>query len=324
MATIRGAAWAPGTLGSALFILIALTGCDRFTQSEADWARAALERNPDLTVVASDKEAKTLTVQMKGSSELRVVRIDQIIGVVPSDGVAPRVEREETAAAKPAPSTESETAAAGEPATAANEPGASATPGTGVIRDSKGNVLASVGPDGVKSPSGEGAAKGASTEGGITEPTPPAVTGRVLAQGPGYTITAGEPRANRPIRLAEATPPPRSPVNAQRERRYEPMVCQGNRLLQIDGRNLEFEGDAVKALDGCEIHITNSHIIAHGTGISARAANVYVKNSIIEGDAGSIAASDGAKVYTQQSTFKGLSRRLDTSTFTDLGGTVWN
>jgi hypothetical protein len=325
MATIRGPAWALCTLGSALLIL---TGCDRFTHSEADWARAALERNPDLTVVAADKDANTFTVQVKGSTELRVIRVDEVIGLLPSDGVAPKVEAE-TAAAQPASADDpSSTASPGEPATAANDASSASTAkdstasGTGVIRDSKGNVIASIGPEGVKSPSTEAANAGEATASAATDPA--AVSGRVLASGPGYTITAGDPRAARPIRLAEAAPPPRSPVNAQRERRYEPMVCQGNRLLHIDGRNLEFEGDALRALDGCEIHITNSHIIAHGTGISARAANVYVKNSIIEGDSGSIAASEGAKVYTQQSTFKGLSRRLDDSTFTDLGGTVWN
>ncbi len=113
-------------------------------------------------------------------------------------------------------------------------------------------------------------------------------------------------------------------MNVQVERRYEPIICQGNRLVQIDGRNLEFEGDAVAALDGCEIHITNSHIIAHGLGLRARAANVHIKNSIIEGESGSVSASNGAKLYSQQSTFKGLSRRLDTATFTDLGGTRWD
>jgi hypothetical protein len=322
MAPIRGPARALCTFGSALLIL---TGCDKLTHSEADFARAALERNPDLTIVAADKDANTFTVQVKGSTELRVVRVDQIIGGIPSDGSAPKV-------LEPASSTASSqpTESSGEPGTAAASPGEPAsadtsssarsdgTPtGSGVIRDSKGNVIASVGPDGVKSPS-------TSAQGGESSTVEAApLSGRVLASGPGYTITAGDPRAARPIRLAEATVP-KSPVNVERERRYEPMVCQGSRLLHIDGRNLEFEGDAVRALDGCEIHITNSHIIAHGTGISARAANVYVKNSIIEGDSGSVSASDGAKVYTQQSTFKGLSRRLDTATFTDLGGTTWD
>lgn len=325
MAPIRGPARALCTFGSALLIL---TGCDKLTQSETDWARAALERNPDITIVAADKDAKTFTVQVKGSNELRVVRLDQIIGNVPSDGFAPKVEEPSSsttpASGQPASSSEPATAAAspGEPASAdgaASSAQGGGTPvGTGVIRDAKGNVIASVGPDGVKSPST------ASQDGETTPAAEPApLKGRVLASGPGYTITAGDPGAPRPIRLAEATVP-KSPVNVERERRYEPMVCQGNRMLHIDGRNLEFEGDALRALDGCEIHITNSHIIAHGTGISARAANVYVKNSIIEGDSGSVSASDGAKVYTQQSTFKGLSRRLDTATFTDLGGTTWD
>ena len=82
--------------------------------------------------------------------------------------------------------------------------------------------------------------------------------------------------------------------------------------------------DAISAQDGCEIHITNSHIIARGLGVSARAANVHIKNSVIEGDSGSVSASEGAQVFTQSSTFKGLSRRLDTATFHDLGGTTWN
>jgi hypothetical protein len=322
MAPIRGSARALCTFGS---VLLVLTGCDRLTHSETDWARAALERNPDLTIVAADKDAKTFTVQVKGSTELRVVRLDQIVGGIPSEGVAPKAAEPAAAAAPPS----EQAASSGEPAVAAARPGETAAPadtaatsddtpsGTGVIRDSKGNVIASIGPDSEKS-RGTSARDGESP---AAEPAP--LSGRVLASGPGYTITAGDPGAPRPIRLAEATAA-KSPVNVERERRYEPMVCQGGRLLRIDGRNLEFEGDGVRALDGCEIHITNSHIIAHGTGISARAAHVYVKNSIIEGDSASVSASDGAKVYTQQSAFKGLSRRLDTATFTDLGGTTWD
>ncbi len=81
------------TLGSALLIL---SGCDRIaSQGDSDFARAALERNPDLTIVASDKDANTFTVQVKGSSELRVIRADEVIGTLPSTGVAPA--RSETA-----------------------------------------------------------------------------------------------------------------------------------------------------------------------------------------------------------------------------------
>ena len=314
MAPIRGPARAIFTLGSALLIL---TGCDRFTHDDSQWARAALERNPDLTIVATDKDANTFTVQVKGSSELRVVRADQVIGAVPSTGVAePVTERSEPAqaapVAEPAPPAES-------PPPPQSTASTATTQGTGLITDSAtGKVLASTG-----SAAEVPAASATAGTSGVVPAPGTTSSGRVLASGPGYTVSAGEPRANRPIRLAEASEL-KSPANAVFERRYEPMICQGNRMLRIDGRNLEFEGDAVSALDGCEIHITNSHIIAHGLGISARAANVHIKNSIIEGDSGSVSASDGAKVFTQQSTFKGLSRRLDTATFQDLGGTTWH
>ncbi len=56
----------------------------------------------------------------------------------------------------------------------------------------------------------------------------------------------------------------------------------------------------------------------------ARAANVHIDNSLIEGDQASIDASEGAQVYVVSSRFKGLSRRLDTAGVHDLGGNIWN
>ena len=99
MARYRGPARALITLGSALLIL---SGCDRLTQGDTDWARAALARNPDLTIVASDKDAHTFTVQVKGSSELRVIRADEVIGSLPSTGVAPTVAQNTEPANAPA------------------------------------------------------------------------------------------------------------------------------------------------------------------------------------------------------------------------------
>jgi hypothetical protein len=326
MARNRGPARAACTLGAALLIL---SGCDRLApHGDADFARAALERNPDLTIVASDKDANTFTVQVKGSSELRVVRVSEVIGTLPSTGVAPAVGDNAEAAkaaaaaeAAPAPQTtepSSEAATAGEPARSAGEvasaqPNAGLKTGSGFVTDSAGNTRTF---GGAEASAGAGAETGASAE-------KAGASGKVLATGPGYSVTAGEPRANRPIRLAEATEL-KSPSNSVLEKRYDPMICQGSRLIQINGRNIEFEGDGLSVLDGCELHITNSHIIAHGLGLSVRAANVHIQNSIIEGEGGSVSASQGAKVYSQQSTFKGLSRRLDTATFEDLGGTNWN
>jgi hypothetical protein len=58
--------------------------------------------------------------------------------------------------------------------------------------------------------------------------------------------------------------------------------------------------------------------------VFARNANVHIKNSTIEGTTGSVEATNGAQVYVQSSTFKGLSRRLDSASMHDLGGNVWN
>jgi hypothetical protein len=321
MARFRGPARALCTLGSALLIL---SGCDRLTHGDTDWARAALERNPDLTIVASDKDAKTFTVQVKGSSELRVIRADEVIGMPPSTGVAPTVAANATEPV-PAPASSepsSQTATAGESAQPAGDADtrSASTPtttgvksGTGYITDASGKTRTFGDAD---------VDAGTASAGDAASTAKSAADKKVLASGPGYTVTAGE-HSNRPIRLAEATEL-KSPSNAALERRYDPMICQGNRLIQLNGRNIEFEGDGLSVLDGCELHITNSHIIAHGLGLSVRAANVHIQNSIIEGDGGSVSASQGAKVYTQQSTFKGLSRRLDTASFEDLGNTNWN
>jgi hypothetical protein len=145
-----------------------------------------------------------------------------------------------------------------------------------------------------------------------------AKAGRVLASGPGYSIKASGSKAG---------PARSSPVTAAQgtlERLHDPIVCQGSRLLHIDNRNLEFDGDAITAEDGCEIHITNTHISAKGIGVLARAANVHIKNSEIDGASGAVDATDGAQVYAESSRFKGLTRRLESSAFHDLGGNVWN
>ena len=141
-----------------------------------------------------------------------------------------------------------------------------------------------------------------------------------MKSGPGYSIKASAapaPAAGGRLRDTAVT-------SAAIERRHEPIVCQGQRLLHIDNRNLEFDGDAVSAQDGCEIHITNSHISATGVGVSARAANVHIDNSLIEGDAAAIDASEGAQVYATSTRFRGLSRRADSASFHDLGGNIWN
>jgi hypothetical protein len=279
------------------------------------WARAALERNGRIEVVASDAQASTFTVRMKDTGELRVVPLNQVVAGPPS--VAPAT------AASPQGNTTAPAATAGAPAgvpaeTTSPPPndttgappneGSTAAPGEAASTPTpqEPKVVAADADQGDKPPRSESASG--------------AVPGHVLASGPGYTIKAAEAKGAAVRRVANSGPA----SSASLERLHEPIICQGNRFLQIDNRNLAFDGDAVSAEDGCEIHITNSRIAATGVGVVARNANVHIENSDIEGDGGSVDASQGAQVYSASSTFKGLRRRADNAAFHDLGGNAWN
>jgi hypothetical protein len=242
--------------------LIGLAGCERSKHDDMSWAQGALERNADLQVLSVDRQARSFTVRLKSTGELRIVQANEVVGSVPS-----------------APATASTAANA-----AAPEQAASPTPAP------------------------ESAAASAPESAAAPEPQPKSARSAASgnARASGFAPTDSVARG-----LAV-------------ERRDEPIVCQGARFLRIDGRNIEFEGDAISAEDGCEIHITNSRIAAKGVGVSARAANVHIENSSIEGQSGSILASDGAQVYAEASRFRGLSRGLTSETLHDLGGNVWN
>jgi len=269
---------------AACFTLVGLAACAQEGQDEMSWARAALARNDRIEVVGADQQSRTFTVRVKDTGELRMLRADQLIA-------GPALAANAPPAAAPAPG-------AAAPAATAPDNGPLASAGEAAV------------PPDASAPSAAPARAPADTAGG-----------RVLEAGPGYSIKAASPAAPAAkggrVRDSAVT-------SAAVERRHEPIVCQGSRLLHIDNRNLEFEGDAVSAQDGCEIHITNSHISATGVGVTARHANVHIDNSLIEGDTASIDASEGAQVYAASSRFRGLSRRLDSAAFHDLGGNVWN
>jgi hypothetical protein len=280
--------------GSACVGLLLLAACGHEGQDEMSWARAALERNKALEVVAADQQTHTFTVRLKESGELRTVRTDEIVAT-PAAAVA--------GATRPLPATKPSAApeagsaenalAQADSATTAAEP--APRPAGEVVRSEPLSLTPQTAT--------------------VTDST---TGGRLLSSGPGYSITAARTGGPAAARGRESS------SSAPLEHRHEPIVCQGSRMLHIDNRNLVFDGDAVSAMDGCEIHITNSHISATGVGVVARAADVHIDNSQIEGEQASIDASDGAQIYAISSRFKGLSRRLDTAAVHDLGGNRWN
>ncbi|MBS0579969.1 MAG: hypothetical protein JSR36_12010 [Proteobacteria bacterium] len=293
---------------AACVVLTAAGGCTHEGQDSMGWARAALERNAQVEVVATDPQSHSFTVRVKDSGEVRVVRADQLVAGLPGGTLAPATQP--AAAAEPAATPMA--AAAPAPAEAETEPAqygeaARPSPAAEVHPDAGGGKVLKSGPG--YSIQAAGAAPAA----------PRAAENQVIQSGPGYSIRGGAASPPVAARTRDATV-----TSAALERRHEPIVCQGDRMLHIDNRNLQFDGDAVSAQDGCEIHITNSHITATGVGVQARAANVHIDNSLIEGDGGSLDLSDGAQAYAASSHFRGLSRRMDTASVHDLGGNIWN
>ncbi len=284
--------------GTMCLALLALAACARSGQDQMSWARSALERNGKIEIVATDPQSRTFTVRQKDTGELRMVRADELIG----------------GAGAAVPAATSAASSAGNPPV----PGVPAIPAATTAKE--------------QAPASSAAGSAA----WVSEPAPSAPAesvhndtagaqgaGRVLEAGPGYSIKAASTESAMAA-AGGARARDASPTSAAVERRHEPIICQGARMLQIDNRNLVFDGDALSAEDGCEMHITNSRISASGVGVSARAANVHIDNSQIEGGAASIDASQGAQVYAESSRFHGMSRRLDTAGFHDLGGNVWN
>jgi hypothetical protein len=103
----------------------------------------------------------------------------------------------------------------------------------------------------------------------------------------------------------------------------DPIICEGRRTLRLDNRDIYVDGDAVTARGGCELYITNSRIVASGTGVVADDSTVHIYNSYIEGGTASFDAGIGARLYVRSSTFKGLSRRDSLASIQDQGGNQW-
>jgi hypothetical protein len=289
----------PGRAVTTCAALLALAACARSAPDEMSWARSALERNTKIEIVATDPQSRTFTVRQKDTGELRMVRADELVGA--------------TAAAAPG-GTGAATAAGSAPM-----PGAATSAATTAKDESPASTAA--GGAAWVSESAPAAAQAEPVQGA---PGSESSGGRVLEAGPGYSIKAATAAPAVGVAAGGTRARDTSVTSAAVERRHEPIICQGSRMLHIDNRNLVFDGDAVSAEDGCEIHITNSHISASGVGVSARAASVHIDNSQIEGGAASIDASQGAQVYAASSRFHGMSRRLDSAAFHDLGGNVWN
>jgi hypothetical protein len=258
---------------------------------EIDWAKAALARNPAYEIVATDESTGIFTVRSTATGRFETLKLHDLIAAP----VPPKV------VAQPAPAP----AAPAEPVE---------TPG---IADDSAGTVASQTTEPVEADSAP--ANGALAQGpgySIRRGDAPTAPTASNLEGPGYSITRQEP-AQAPVNPASEA------MASNVERRTDPIVCQGDRLMRIDGETMEFSGDAVIAEKGCDLYISNARIRAGGVGIIVRQARVHIVNSTIGGTRGSYEASEGAEIYVARSTFTGIGRRFDSATMTDLGGNAY-
>ena len=293
------------TIRSAVAVstaVLALAACDRISDNtsaaknpapantattaaeasnELAWARAALQRNPDLEVVATDSQSGVFTVRVKSTGDTRIVKLNEIVaGPVTQMAAAqpaqpPAEPLARTAASEPNAAADLLNAAPAEPQRSAAT-GSAATPGSGL----KGYTI--------------------DRSDGQTRVTGPGVS--IVSSGIASATTAGN----------------------EGQRSVDPMICEGHRMLHFDSRSIYVDGDAIVARGGCELYITNSRIVAAGTGVVVRDAIVHISNSTIEGNTASFDASDEARMYLRASTFQGLPRRGEKAVVQDQGGNQWH
>jgi len=267
---------------------------------EIDWAKAALARNPAFEIVATDDSAGVFTVRDTATGTVRTLRLEDLIATPLPPKAATRTVAAPAAAA---PATALDASAGVEPETAATAP-------TGMLADQTTETVKAT-------PASEGKAVSEGPGYSITRGTGTAVASHEAAlEGPGYSITRHESVQGANTANAEA-------VASNVEKRTDPIICQGDRLMRIDGETIEFTGDALIVEKGCDLYISNTNIRAGGVGIIARQSRVHIVNSTILGTRGSYEASEGAEIYVARSTFTGIGRRFDSATMNDLGGNAY-
>lgn len=272
----------------AIAAVLALAACNRGeapksasaaaapANAELAWARAALERNPEIEVVASDPQTGVITFKHRSTGEVETVKASELAAVSPAQLRTMNMRAAPPPQPEPAPSQQ-------ESATGSSQTAHATAPDRG---EGAAPVPGSV-------PSGY---------------TIDRSDGQIRVSGPGVSIVSSGSSASA------------SNEGSAGRRAVDPFICEGRRTLQLDNRDIYVDGDAITVRGGCELFLTNSHIVASGTGIVVQDATVHISNSHVEGASASFQADDRAKMYVRGSTFQGVPRRAELTMVQDQGG----
>jgi hypothetical protein len=259
---------------------------------ELTWARSALERNPQFEVLASDSQTRVFTVRNRVTGQVETINLNELAA---------------------APIAQLRAAATPQPAPAAAAPTTLPAPAPAPVAATN-------------APESEPVAAAPESQRQALDSSPAAAAERAQAAEASYTIdrSGGQVRVSGPgVSIVSTGTGAKSGPNLAGVRASEPIICEGKRLLKLDDRKIYVDGDAIIARGGCELYITNSRIVASGTGLIVEDAIVHVANSHIEGVNGSFNATDRAKMFVRTSTFTGMPRRAELASVLDQGGNQW-
>ncbi|MET0986467.1 MAG: hypothetical protein ABW034_13785 [Steroidobacteraceae bacterium] len=256
---------------TVLAALVLVTGCakhdettvgDRHDQ-EVSWARAALERNPQLEVVATDTEARTFTLKHRGSGAVQVVSLDKLAAIPVADLTAgstpvPAAAPAATPDSTPATSPQAETVAATPPTSAPPAESSATTPAPG----ESGYTIQREG-------------------------------GQLRVSGPGVSIVSASAASSRTAAAAD-TAAADSPIVCEDGRFLHldrrnirvngtAVIARNGCELHITNSTIEATGAAISALDAT-VHIANSEVSGQTASVEASGrAKLFVRSSTFRG-----------------------------------------
>src|SRR5512138_410827 len=279
---------------TSTFVVLAACQQERAAQPASqdaamEWARAALERNPQLELVATDSQAQVFTVRDRQSGEVRAVKLDEL-------AAAPVAQLSQRSTPAPAPLPEATASAPAQTAPADPVPQSNQQ---------------------IEQP----APKEPATA--MNEDRPTSSSSDPTAN---YTIerSAGQVRVTGPgVSIVSAGAGTQGHEGVSHSNSVEPIICEGQRMVHLDGRQIFVDGNAITVRGGCELYITNSRVVATGTGVIVQDGTVHVSNSTIDGQNGSFDVGDEAKLFARSSTFRGIPRRSENALVQDQGGNRW-
>jgi hypothetical protein len=284
----------------SLLGVISLAACTARGDKRLEAAKALISADPDLEIVATDERAGVITVRVKSTGQINVLKAEDV--------QAGKLVKQASAAER------AEAAAAG---------GVSATATGDGVRLEGGGAR-------VKATDGSGGKKGLQVDAADgTSVTLGGSGGGVKIDAPGASVRLGGGHADGAVEVGT----PRAGVTGGggggggrserpvRRKLTDPVTCRSDQNVRLERVRIEVAGDAVIAEDNCNLFIIDSEIVAGGWAVLTRgAADVVIEDSLIDGRRGAVSVGGSGDVTAKSSTLRGRIDRSGEGDFHDRGG----